>query len=672
MCNIWKNENEVEITPEGLGKLLADPLYSELAHVGVTGGEPTLREDIIEVYEQLILSLPALKGLSIITNAIEENTVKQRISQINELCLHHGVPFSAMVSIDGYKKTHDRIRGIKNNFESAYNVYTYLNEELKVPTTFGCTISKKNVWEVDDLLYFAQKNNMRGRFRVAEFINRLYNEDRDNVIRNFTEDETYHLVLFFEKLKQNYENSNSVKRTYTSIQNMLLGGERLIGCPYHNDGIVVGSKGQINYCAPKSNDIGNGQHESSLALYRKKFHQKEAIVQKDCKNCIHDYHAPITYNEKKRELNDFLNLRTLRTENADLLALYSNSMSAIPIPSGKKRVFIVGWYGTETVGDKAILGGIVQAYETAYGSTLDLVIGSLYPFVTQKTCKELNINATVVSTKTYDLLRYAKSADEVVMGGGPLMDLNELYVPLIAFKVAKINNIKTVIQGCGLGPLHKDRFKRAVKNLLELATVINLRDSASVKQASTMGFSNASLSGDFARPYIKQNFIEQNSAQSANVIRCFLREWTYEYSRHLSIEEFQTEKKKLEAGIAQLIREKAEQTGCSNIRLEHMHNFVVGNDDRDFSRYFIETYFSNEQDLNISFNPKLATVENIVSAMQNATHNICMRFHSVLFAQTLKLPFTAIDYTRGGKIQFYLEDCNQMDSMIPPLQLIKS
>ena len=56
---------------------------------------------------------------------------------------------------------------------------------------------------------------------------------------------------------------------------------------------------------------------------------------------------------------------------------------------GKHVVFIVGWYGTETTGDKAILGGIIIDYQKKY-KNLDFVIASLEPFITEQTLKELS------------------------------------------------------------------------------------------------------------------------------------------------------------------------------------------------------------------------------------------------------------------------------------------
>ena len=97
---------------------------------------------------------------------------------------------------------------------------------------------------------------------------------------------------------------------------------------------------------------------------------------------------------------------------------------------------ITGWYGTETVGDKAILGSVIQYYKNLY-KDCSLIISSIYPFITKRTIKELNVEAEIVATNSYDFLIKCASSDEIVMGGGPLMSIDALSIPLWAFKVGK-------------------------------------------------------------------------------------------------------------------------------------------------------------------------------------------------------------------------------------------
>ncbi|WP_282134432.1 polysaccharide pyruvyl transferase family protein [Seonamhaeicola maritimus] len=653
MCNIWKRDEAIEISPEQLKTVLSDDLYSELLHVGVTGGEPTLREDLPDVYQKIIEAVPNIKGLSLITNAIIEDDVRKRILGVKHVCDSHSVPFSAMISIDGVGKAHDDVRGTKGNFKTAVSVYNYLRDELKIPVEFGCTISKINAWDADDLLFYAKQNDMYGRFRVAETINRLYNQDRGKVIRNFDNDETYNLLLFFEKLKHSFETNSTYKRTYSSIQNILQGGDRLIGCPYHNNGIVLGSKGQISYCAPKSKEIGNVLEQSSQDVYKEQFAEKKRILNENCSSCIHDYHAPITQREINLQKDEQFYANYLKIEKTNRIVSIARWIKKVPRTSSLIRVFIVGWYGTETVGDKAILAGIVDYYKTEFDGKVEFIIGSLYPFITKRTCYELSIYATVVSTKTFDLLAYAKSSDIVVMGGGPLMDLNELYIPLLGFKVAKAYRKKTVVFGCGIGPLKFEKFESAVKDILLLSDDIKLRDQKSIEIAETYGITKEiEFFGDPAKRYLQK--INTNlTKEKENIITCYLRDWTFEYFNG-TYEEFADEKHKFEEGIAMLIKKEANDKNVGRIEFHHMHNFVIGNDDRDFSRYFIQKYFKGDK--RVYFNKKLSTVDNIAQSMKKSRLNICMRFHSVLFAHTLETDFIAIDYTLGGKILNYLAD----------------
>lgn len=664
MCNIWQQNKQHEITPDELRKLLKNRLYTDVQHVGITGGEPTLRDDLIHLYEACIDSLPNLKGLSIITNAIQDKQVIERTDSIIQLCQQNNISFSIMVSLDGVGDTHDKVRGRKGNFESAIRVINYLKSEYNIPVSIGCTISKENVWEVDEMLDFIKLNEINGRFRVAEFINRLYNDKNTDVIRNFTPEEAYHLALFFYKLEYTYEKNYAVKNTYKSIRNILLGGTRLIHCPYQNQGVVVNSKGELSYCAPKSPIIGNGIESDSEHLFKKNKKLLNSIIKNDCKNCIHDYHS-----EPKKELI----IEELKTKFfKKLINIYKPNRAKIlsigSLPKSffitEKLVFIVGWYGTETVGDKAILAGIIDDYLNKNPDT-KFVVASLFPFITHQTIKELCLTdiVNIIPTYSLDFIRYSKFADEVVMGGGPLMDLVQLGIPLTAFKIAKLYGNKRVIKGCGIGPITLQKYKKAIHEIINLSTNLEFRDKASLNQAKTILKEKRSikLSGDYAIPYI-QKINKLTKSNESNEIACFLRDWTYEYYREVSSTEFAKIKKDFETGIATFIKAKADELKVENIRFYHMHNFIVGNDDRDFSRRFIKEYFSN--DFRAGYDKQLSTVENTVMRMKSSRLNICMRFHSVLFANTLGSNLMAIDYTNGGKIYNYLHDNNQLNKLL--------
>lgn len=662
MCNIWKRKIEHELSPDELEKILRDQLFEHVKYVGITGGEPTLRKDLPRLFEAVIKARPDIQGLSIITNGIKFEQVKERVLASFEVCKSYQVPFSVMVSLDGVGAVHDNIRGKSGNFESAVRLIEYLRHETEIPVSIGCTISKGNVWDVDELLDYLKSKNIYGRFRIAEFINRLYNDENADVIRNFDEDERYHLQLFLKKLEHSYETNQDVKRTYLSIIHMLGGGKRLIGCPYQTSGVVVNSRGELAYCAPKSGIIGNAMEITPSQAYVENLDKRAAIINDHCDDCIHDYHAPITLDEFiVQSRNKFWSWVITRYDNKKALFL-----SLIPRKIGLSKshynVLIVGWYGTETVGDKAILQGIIEAYKAQY-SSVKIYVASIYPFITKRTLYELGQEESchVVHAMSADLIYYSKYCDETVIGGGPLMEINELAIPYIGFSVARKYKKKRVVFGCGLGPLKNEWSKRLVRILLTMATEIRLRDHGSKQLALSLNPNViVAVTDDPAKKTIKDLRIKEKEA-SSDKISCFLRDWTEEYAM-ADIDFFET-KERFERGLANYIKQKATETGVRNIHFYHMHNFVIGHDDREFSRRFVKKYFASDN-FNVTIQAKLSTIENISEAMLRSRLNICMRFHSVLFAHTLDANFVAIDYTMGGKIRYYLEENDCLDRLL--------
>lgn len=666
MCNIWKQPKTYEFTPMELKNILKDPLFKNVKSIGVTGGEPTLREDLSLIYTSIFEALPNIEGASIITNAINEKDVIQRIEEVISVCEKYKKDFSIMISLDGVGVVHERVRRRKGNFESALNVLNHFKNR-NIPVITGSTISKVNVWDVDELLDFYKENKIYGRFRIAEFINRIYNSDRTDVIRNFSEDEIYHLILFFYKLIYTFEFDETFRRTYKNIINILSGGDRLIGCPYHKSGVVLNSRAELAYCAPKSKIIGSALNESALTIYKENLEEKKRIIEENCSNCIHDYHSPITYQEKKIELDDIKWRNIISINNIDSLPSFRN-VSASKLLNF--QVFITGWYGSETVGDKAILGQIIDDMYDIYGHNISIIVSSLFPIITRRTLNELNVteNYKVVNVYSEEFISYIKGSDLVIMGGGPLMDIDEVCIPYIAFKLAKKNRKKTIIYGCGLGPLNSDKHISAVKDLLSLSDEIKVRDHKSAKLASEWmsGLEGVEMIGDPAKRYIskfKCRNVESDSDIKPKILTCFLRELTYEYIKNMDHGDFLSYRTNFEEHLATFIKNKAEENNVTEIYLDHMHNFVWGNDDRDFSRRFIKSYFQ-DYSIPISYNKKLSTIESVVSSMQNSHLNICMRFHSVVFAHTLDTNFIAVDYTKGGKILNFLTDNESLDKII--------
>ncbi|KZL90192.1 polysaccharide pyruvyl transferase family protein [Clostridium magnum] len=668
MCNIWREKDYKYIDKDKFAEVLKDDLFKNVEHIGITGGEPLLVNNIVDYFKVAIESVGSLKGLSIITNSLLLEKAKVVIEELNTLSINNGISFSVMLSLDGLNEVHDRNRGINGSFDKVIELANWLKDK-NIPFTTGTTVTKINVWNVDKLLMYFKQMNITGRFRVAEFINRLCNDREHNreVIRNFDRDEIYQLLLFFSKLEYNYENDEGVKNTYRSIRNILQGGNRLIECPYKNQkAINVGCHGDIAYCAPKSPIIGNLLSGKGSKIYNKNLQLLSKVKSNYCKNCIHDYHA-----EPTEELTNRIQVeqKYKKLINVDFYNENKNTLkfNFINDQVEDKTIFIVGWYGTETVGDKAILGGIIDHYKNKY-KDIKIYVSSLYPFITERTLYELNVDAVVVPVYCEEFYKYSSISSEVIVGGGPLMELEELALIEWAFKLAKDNHNTTTVYGCGIGPLYSDSKIGAVKEILKLADNIYLRDDKSIEFAKSLGFDDKSLKniGDPSIKYIKKVSEETKAMKEDKKLSCFLRELTFEYRGNMGYEEFIKFRTAFEKGLADNIIYLCKKTGLKP-HFYSMHNFVIGNDDRDFNYRFTNEYF---KDLDFYVEDKLSSVEQIISEMKSSDINLSMRFHSVVFADTLDTKFIAVDYTSGGKINSYLTDKNKLNRMVNMSNLI--
>ena len=666
MCRVWQQKRDVEITPQELTQILQDPLFAQLRYVGVSGGEPTLRPDLAQIFHVLAQKEPRLRGVGIITNAIRAQTVIERILASAEICRKAGVRFNVMVSLDGIGDVHDRIRGRQGNFESALRVLRFFRDRTDIPVSFGCTITKDNVWHVDELLDFAREEGLYGRFRVAEFIQRLYNEKQIEVIRNFTPLEAYHLGLFFAKLERTFESNPLYRRTYRNIRAMLMdGAPRAIGCPYQTQDVVLDCRGRLLYCSPRSPVLGSALTTSARRLYLDNLDIRRQIVTHHCPHCIHDYHAPATIREMKQQAAAHWWRRRLGVRSALARSRRLSPPHRTGANPNVRRALIIGWYGTETAGDKAILGEIV--YRLQQKGATQITLASLYPYLSRWTIRELGYpEVRVIATHSPELLHEASLADETIMGGGPLMDLAALGAMLQAFVAAKRAGKRTRIAGCGVGPLHQPLYIEAVREMLRLADVIELRDSKSVEWARQQtGRTDIVNAGDPAMAFVHRWQGTHPRPPVLRTLNCYLREWTDEYKGTLSDDEFHAVKAQFEEQLGQLVATMSERLGLRP-RLLAMHHFTIGGDDRDFNRHLARRYLSHLDPI-VEMRP--FSVSDILHSMQEATFCLTMRFHSTLFAHTLGVPFGAVDYTGGGKVSAFLSDHQALDRLLSMQQI---
>ncbi len=681
MCRIWENKQSEDINLDQLRRGLDNPLYSEVVSIGVNGGEPTLREDLPKIVEVLFQSLPKLKNISLITNGYKYNQVIERVDAVGKVVNKYKGYFDLMLSLDGYKEVHDLVRGHKNYFNKAIHVIDYA-ESSKYVNNFrvGCTVIKENIYGLADLLDYCIKRNVYIKYRLGIPHQRLYTNNLSDPY-NLTFNEKYELVEFLENLCIYYEKGDAQLYFYKSLIGQIMHGKnRVSGCDWQHRGITITSKGELLYCAVKSDvlldDISNG--DSEYAYFNNRDHQLD-IISGDCDSCNHDYVGVPPRGEyakrlMRRVLRVFfknsisvfkplkflLNFKREYQFNSRLkkYEAYRNTNSEVVLSEHNKKILICGWYGTETLGDKAILAGIINVFNEKYGDKIDVYLASINPYVSEITKSQMPELANITILTVEESISISRSMDLVVFGGGPIMAINNIAEMEVIFKEAKENGVETLIAGCGVGPLGANYHNDSICRLLTLSDKRIFRDEQSLHLCQKLGVNTDHdvVAEDPAFTWLN-GLIERNTQSeiigtSRKILLLGLRDFPYqEYAKHVEIGEAIKIKEQYEYLIVNVLKRMCDTNEDLIIKPLPMCTNHFGSDDR----WFYRRLFRNEDKLESSIDYSLLyqemEPEKYVVEFKSSTVLLAMRFHSLVFGLSTGIPSVALDYTLGkGKV----------------------
>jgi MoaA/NifB/PqqE/SkfB family radical SAM enzyme len=147
-CNIWQIKPKGELTIGEIRQFAQNNNYFKW--IELTGGEPFLRSDIVDIAKAFADTSKDLFVLTMPTNSLcNRDMVLDKLKKILDL----GIPkVSITVSLDGYKELHDKIRGIPGNYEKAISMFKDLMELKKryknLYFVFGYTMSIFNQGEL--------------------------------------------------------------------------------------------------------------------------------------------------------------------------------------------------------------------------------------------------------------------------------------------------------------------------------------------------------------------------------------------------------------------------------------------------------------------------------------------------------------------------------------------
>ena len=260
MCNIWQmRPTSRELEAGEWLSLLESSVLSELKELDLTGGEPFLRNDMVELLlgiGRLKRShLQALRSVAITTNGFLTDKVLKDVGAVIAPLDDAGVTLVFACGFDAMGEAHDRIRRYKGGWERLNATLEGLQEfRAKHPSLvlgIKTTVTRYNIDEIEKVCRYADE---RGLFAIiSPYIitaNRYGNIDRDNSLAFSAAD--------LAKLKQFYK---STRFRWSYYRNELLhfldSGAMAKPCSAGFNYFFIRSSGELYSCPIIEAPLGN-------------------------------------------------------------------------------------------------------------------------------------------------------------------------------------------------------------------------------------------------------------------------------------------------------------------------------------------------------------------------------------------------------------------------------
>jgi MoaA/NifB/PqqE/SkfB family radical SAM enzyme/polysaccharide pyruvyl transferase WcaK-like protein len=654
MCDIWKRKRDHEISPAELRAVLSDRLFQQVTYVGISGGEPTLRRDLVEIVTAMIEQLPKLTGFCIITNAIRSKRVIEAAQEVAAVARRHRQAFSVVVSVDGVGASHDANRGVVGNFDSVVQVIETLKAN-GIPVSIGCTLTPVNAYDADDVLLWCEENGIsQWEFRIGVDIARVYNIGYAER-QPFSAAQLFHLVQFFQKLACHPAVDHERRRFYRSLVGQLsTGAPRRAGCDWKTRGVTLDSRGELSYCSVQSPILGSAIEQSAFKIYTSSRSVRDTIVREHCQNCKHDLQGPPPAEDLFAEaLGNIVSPIRSRMENAAKRFRKVNLSPVIQTPqkthpSQWTRVLVTGWYGTETAGDKAILAEVLE-FLRIHAPSASVTLTTLNEIVSRQTREELQAPnwREIIPIETAASPEVIGRFDAVVLGGGPLEEIAAMEYFLRLFEEANRLRKARVIFGCGVGTFFTDGTRDIAAGIVRLATSGFFRDPESHTAAASLGGNPELAVGcDPAVAFLSRWRAANRMVEThGNVLAGMLRANTTEYISGAASQTLEVANQSSARQFANIFAMAAEPLDAG-INLLPMHTLAVGGDDRMFAREV-----ARNCPRKVTVRKGYYSLHDTLALLDGATAAVAMRYHGHLFAAALGVPFVSIDYTgKNGKV----------------------
>jgi MoaA/NifB/PqqE/SkfB family radical SAM enzyme len=291
MCGIWKEDGgrDQELSPEALATVLGDRLFRSMEYVGISGGEPFVRDDLPELCRVVLRACPKVKRLSLTTNGLLTRRMAEAVPEIAADVRAAGALLDVSVSAHGMGATLDGIYGVDDAFGKTERTIALL-EELRdaglLSCSMNCVLLADNLSSVRELRSWAARRRMPISFVVGEHRLRFRTEGLDDAFASGPgEDE---MIAFLGEVADDPAEPAVAAAKYREIVDMLEGRrERTLSCYYAMGGLLLGHDGRLYYCS-HSREIGSCLERPAAEVYldgANLDYRRRELLGTECRHC---------------------------------------------------------------------------------------------------------------------------------------------------------------------------------------------------------------------------------------------------------------------------------------------------------------------------------------------------------------------------------------------------
>jgi MoaA/NifB/PqqE/SkfB family radical SAM enzyme len=271
MCNIWRLPSDVPDLPmDEWIHLLGAELLNDLREVDITGGEPFLREDLVDLVSAVSLlkeeKLKRLRTIAITTNGLMTEKVLEYTEKMLQALRGKGIDLVMACALDGIGEIHDRIRNYKNAWSKVDETIKGLTNLRKqnpyLLVGLKTTILPVNVGQLDRILQYADENGLFSIISPCIITDGRYlNKDRAEAL-SFNPDDVAAMARFYRSKKFRW--SFHAEKLVHYLEKGVM--KKPCSCGFNY--FFVRSTGEVLLCPLINQSVGNLKAGSIEEIFR--------------------------------------------------------------------------------------------------------------------------------------------------------------------------------------------------------------------------------------------------------------------------------------------------------------------------------------------------------------------------------------------------------------------